>query len=92
MNKEKIINTAKKAGLKFPVIGYNNIGGRGGIPFLYSFPKDKKRYYKPHQDFFYLPYSKNSVTMWIPLQNTTKWNFEFQVTKFSINFTLQMLI
>ena len=78
-NQKQIIKIAKKAGLKFPVIGFNNKGGRGGLPFLYSFPNDKKRYYKAHQDFFYLPYSVNSVTLWVPLQNTTKENGALKV-------------
>ena len=47
----------------------NNLGGRGSVPFNF-FPKDNKRYYKAHQDFFYLPGSLNSVVLWIPLQNT----------------------
>ena len=79
VNKKKIINIAKKSGLEFPVVGFNNIGGRGGLPFLYSFPNDRKRYYKAHQDFFYLPYSKNSITLWIPLQNTSKINGALKV-------------
>lgn len=73
-SKKEIINLVKKSGLKFPVVGFNNIGGRGGLPFLYFFPNDRKRYYQAHQDFFYLPYSKNSITLWIPLQNTSKIN------------------
>jgi len=78
-NQKKIIKTVNKAGLKFPVVGFNNIGGRGGLPFLYSFPNEKKRYYKAHQDFFYLPYSMNSITLWVPLQNTTKKNGALKV-------------
>lgn len=73
-NEKKILKIVQKAGLKFPVVGFNNLGGRGGLPFIYSFPHDKKRYYQAHQDFFYLPYSKNSITFWVPLQNTSKIN------------------
>ncbi len=88
-NQKKIIEITNKAGLKFPVIGFNNKGGRGGLPFLYSFPNDKKRYYKAHQDIFYLPYSMNSVTLWVPLQNTTKKNGALKVIpKSHINYDL----
>ncbi len=69
-NNKKIINIIKKTGIEFPVIGFNNIGGRGGVPFLNFFPNDDDRYYKAHQDFFYLPSSLNSVVLWVPLQNT----------------------
>ena len=79
VNERKIINIIKEIGLKFPVAGFNNLGGRGGLPFLYSFPNDKKRYYQPHQDFFYLPYSQNSITLWIPLQSTSKLNGALKV-------------
>jgi hypothetical protein len=73
-NEKEILKIANKAGLKFPVVGFNNLNGRGGLPFIYSFPNDKKRYYQAHQDFFYLPYSKNSITLWVPLQNTSEIN------------------
>lgn len=69
-NDKNIIKIIKKTGINFPVVGFNNLGGRGGVPFLNFFPKDHKRYYKAHQDFFYLPGSLNSVVLWIPLQNT----------------------
>jgi len=82
-NQKQIINIVKKAGLNFPVVGFNNIGGRGGVPFLYSFPNDKKRYYKVHQDFFYLPYSINSLVLWIPLQNTNKKNGALKIVPHS---------
>tara|TARA_A100001015_G_scaffold318131_1_gene437036 strand:- start:1219 stop:1989 length:771 start_codon:yes stop_codon:yes gene_type:complete len=89
VNEKKIIKIIHEIGLKFPVVGFNNLGGRGGLPFLYSFPNDKKRYYQPHQDFFYLPYSQNSVTLWIPLQNTSKKNGALRVIpKSHYNFEL----
>ena len=89
VNEKKINNIVRTAGLKFPVVGFNNMGGRGGLPFLYSFPNDKKRYYKAHQDFFYLPYSKNSITLWIPLQNTSKINGALKIIpKSHTNFKL----
>jgi phytanoyl-CoA hydroxylase len=76
---KQILEIVKKAGLRFPVVGFNNIGGRGGLPFIYSFPNEKKRYYQAHQDFFYLPYSQNSITLWVPLQNTSKINGALKV-------------
>jgi len=76
---KKILEIAKLAGIRFPVIGFNNVGGRGGLPFIYSFPNEKKRYYQAHQDFFYLPYSQNSITLWIPLQNTSRINGALKV-------------
>ena len=78
-NQKQIIEIANKVGLKFPVVGHSSKEGRGKVPFLYSFPNDQKRNFKEHQDIFYLRYSMNAVTLWVPLQNTTKKNGALKV-------------
>ena len=40
--KKKINNIVRTAGLKFPVVGFNNMGGRGGLPFCIHFQMTKK--------------------------------------------------
>ena len=69
---------------------YRNISKFEEEDILNSFESnDKKRYYKAHQDFFYLPYSKNSITLWIPLQNTSKINGALKIIpKSHTNFKL----
>ena len=61
---EKIIQLEKKLSIKYP--------HHGTRPLVrVDFPNYKKySYFKTHQDFPYNNHSINSVTVWIPLQNT----------------------
>lgn len=70
-NDPSVLEIVKRCGIRQPVVGYNNAGGRGGLPVLAHMPNDDERLYQAHQDIAYLPYSKNSVTMWIPLQDVS---------------------
>ena len=70
-NDSSVLEIVKKCGIRQPAVGYNNAGGRGGLPVLAHMPNDDERLYQAHQDIAYLPYSKNSVTMWIPLQDVS---------------------
>ena len=62
---KEIMNLAKIAGIKKPYFKTTPV-------FRADMPKDDPKYsFGPHQDYPYSDGSKNSITIWIPLQNVT---------------------
>lgn len=70
---QKILKKMKTFGLKFPHHGTRPLT-------RVDFPKDQKySFFDVHQDFPYNKHSKNSIVVWIPLQNSSDKNGCLQV-------------
>ena len=60
----RLVELARLAGVRSPAIsGF-------GVALLVNMPEDDKRLYRAHQDITFIPGSLNSVTIWVPLQDS----------------------
>ena len=71
---KELLNLAKNLGLKNPTFGTRP-------QVRVDMPNDSKFSFKSHQDHPFNLGSKNSITIWIPLQNVTKKNGTLQISK-----------
>jgi len=62
----QLIDRAKRCGVREPALGCV------GPTILANMPSDDQFLYASHQDISFIPGSLNSVTIWIPLQDTHK--------------------
>lgn len=73
-SQKEFVDIAKKLGLKNP-----SFGTRPQVRI--DMPNDPKFSFKSHQDYQFNLGSKNSITIWIPLQTVTKNNGALQISK-----------